>query len=63
MTKADVQKKLSDAEAKLAKVKELIAQGKSLAEIKTAVGDPAPVAGSPGFATFADVIYREQTKK
>jgi cyclase len=63
MTKADVQKKLSDAEAKLAKVKELIAQGKSLDEIKTAVGDPAPVAGRPGFATFADVIYREQTKK
>ncbi|HMF77983.1 MAG TPA: MBL fold metallo-hydrolase [Bryobacteraceae bacterium] len=63
MTKADVQKKLSDAEAKLAKTKDLIAQGKSLEEVKTAVGDPAPVAGRPGFASFAEVIYREQTKK
>ena len=63
MTKGDIEKKLSDAEAKLAKVKELIAQGKSLEEIKSAVGDPAPVPGRPGFATFAEVIYKEQAKK
>jgi glyoxylase-like metal-dependent hydrolase (beta-lactamase superfamily II) len=63
MTKADVQKKLSDAEAKLAKIKDLIAQGKSLEEIKAAVGDPAPVPGRSGFATFAEVVYREQAKK
>jgi cyclase len=63
MTKADVRKKLADAEAKLAKVKELMAQGKSLDEVKTAVGDPAPTPGRPGFATFAEVIYKEQTKK
>lgn len=61
MTKGDVQKKLSDAEAKLAKIKDLVAQGKSLEEIKTAVGDPVPVPGRPGFATFAEVVYREQT--
>ncbi len=63
MTKADVQKKLTDAEAKLAKVKELIAQGKSLEEVKSAVGDPPAAPGRPGFASFAEVIYREQTKK
>jgi cyclase len=63
MTKGDIEKKLSDAEAKLSKVKELIAQGKTLEEIKTAVGDPAPAPGRPGFATFAEVIYKEQAKK
>ena len=63
MTKGDIEKKLSDAEAKLTKVKELIAQGKSLEEIKTAVGDPAPAPGRPGFATFTEVIYKEQAKK
>ena len=33
---------LKDAEAKRAKIKELVAQGKSLEEIRTAVGDPPP---------------------
>ena len=63
MTKADVQKKLADAEAKRAKIKELVAQGKSLDEVKTAMGDPAPVAGRPGFASYSEVVYRELTKK
>jgi cyclase len=67
--KADVEKRLSDTEAKRAKIKELVAQGKSLEEIKAAVGDPPPAqSGGPGgrgpaFASFTDVVYKELTKK
>ena len=38
-TKADIQKRITDAEARRTQVKELIAQDKSLDEIKAAVGD------------------------
>ncbi len=70
-TKAAIQKRLTDAEAKRAKIKDLVAQGKSLDEIKAAVGDPPPAMGrgpgggrgGPGFATFTEVVYRELTKK
>jgi glyoxylase-like metal-dependent hydrolase (beta-lactamase superfamily II) len=67
--KAAIQKRVSDAEAKRAKIKDLVAQGKSLEEIKVAVGDPPPAQGrgaggrGPGFASFTDVVYRELTKK
>ncbi len=70
-TKADIQKRLADAEAKRAKIKELVAQGKSLDEIRAAVGDPPPARGrgpggggrGPGFASFTQVVYEELTKK
>jgi hypothetical protein len=70
-TKAYIQKRLSDTEAKQAKIKELVAHGKSLEEIKAAVGDPPPAqAGGPGgrgpgpgFASFTEVVYKELTKK
>jgi len=66
-TKAAVQKRLTDATAKRAKIKELVAQGKSLDEIKAAV-DPPPAQGRGGrggmqFATFTEVVYKELTKK
>ncbi len=41
-TKAEVQQYLAHAEAKRAKIKDLAAQGKSLDEIKEAVGDAPP---------------------
>jgi cyclase len=65
LTKADIQKRLADAEAKRAKIKDLVAQGKSLDEIKTAVGDPPARGGGrgPGFPTFTQVVYQELTKK
>lgn len=69
LSKAAVQKKASDVAAKRAKIKDLVAQGKSLEEIKTAVGDPPPAQGKgggrggPGFASFTDVVYQELTKK
>jgi glyoxylase-like metal-dependent hydrolase (beta-lactamase superfamily II) len=68
-TKADIEKRLSNTEAKRAKIKELVAQGKSLEEIKVAVGDPpaAPAGGpggrGPGFASFTEVVYKELAKK
>jgi cyclase len=64
-TKAEIQKRLTDTEAKRAKIKELVAQGKSLEEIKAAVGDPPPAQGGrgPNFASFTEVVYKELTKK
>jgi len=59
-TKAAIEKGLADAEAKRAKIKDLVAQGKSLDEIRAAVGDP-PARGR--IVTFTEVVYRELTKK
>jgi cyclase len=69
LDKAAVQKKATDVAAKRAKIKDLVAQGKTLDEIKAAVGDPPPAQakgggrGGPGFASFTDVVYQELTKK
>ena len=66
-TKAMIQKRLADAEAKRAKIKDLVAQGKSLDEIRAALDPPpaAPVGGGRGggFASFTQVVYQELTKK
>jgi len=68
LMKSDIEKRLSDASAKRDKIKELVAQGKSLDEIRTAVGDPPPAQGrgggrGPGFPSFTTVVYQELTKK
>lgn len=67
LMKAAIEKRLTDAEAKRARIKELVAQGKSLDEIKSAVGDQPPAQGrggrGPAFASFTEVVYRELTKK
>jgi glyoxylase-like metal-dependent hydrolase (beta-lactamase superfamily II) len=64
-TKAAIERRLTDVAVKRAKVKELVAQGKSLEEIKAAVGDPPASQGGsmPRFATFTEVVYRELTKQ
>ena len=64
-SKADIQARLTRAEEKRAKIKDLVAQGKSLDEIRTAVGDPPPPppGRGPNFATFTEVVYKELTKK
>ena len=66
-TKTAIQKRLSDTEAKREKIKELVAQGKSLDEIRAAVGDPPPNQGrggrGPNFASFTEVVYQELTAK
>ncbi len=69
-TKADIQQRLSDAEAKRANVAKLVAEGKTLDEVKAAV-DPPPAAppagggggGRGGFASYSQVVYTELTKK
>jgi glyoxylase-like metal-dependent hydrolase (beta-lactamase superfamily II) len=66
-TKAAIEKRLSDTEAKRAKIKDLVAQGKTLDEIRAAVGDAPPNAGrggrGPNFASFTEVVYKELTAK
>jgi len=66
-TKADIQQRLTSAEAKRAKIKELVAQGKSLDEVKAAVDQPAaPPAGGgrgPNFPPYSEVVYKELTAK
>lgn len=63
--KAAIQKRLADTEAKRAKIKDLVAQGKSLDEIRATVGDaPANPSGrGPNFASFTEVVYKELTTK
>lgn len=62
-TKTDVQNRLASAIKKRDQIAALVKQGKSLDDIRTAVGDPAPAAGGRGggFASFTEVVYRELT--
>ncbi len=66
-TRADLEKRLADAQARRAKIQELVAQGKSLDDVKTALGEApaaAPAGGrGPRFASFTEVVYQELTKK
>lgn len=65
-TKADIEKRLSETEAKRAKIQKLVAQGKSLDDIKKEVGDPAgppPGGRGPAFPTFTETVYQELAKK
>jgi cyclase len=67
MTKADVQKKLDFIQAKYDKIRDMAAQGKSLDDIKTALGEstapPPNPNGNPPAATLTEVIYKEVSKK
>jgi len=68
MTKADVQKKLDLIQDKYNKIKSMVAQGKSLDEIKTSFGEPTAAPppnanGTPPAATLTEVIYKEVSKK
>ena len=67
-TRADLEKRLADAQTRRAKIQELVAQGKSLDDVKQAMGEtaaPAPAGGGrgPRFASFTEVVYQELTKK
>ena len=68
MTKADLQKKLDLIQDKYTKIKAMVAQGKSLDEIKTSLGEPTAAPppnpnGAPPPATLTEVIYKEISKK
>ena len=58
----------ANAEAKRAKIQELVKQGKSLDEVRAAVDPPpaTPPAGGGGrgggFASYTQVVYTELTK-
>jgi cyclase len=58
-TKASLQKMLNDAETKRAKIKELVAQGKSLDEIKAAIGGT----WNSHWPSYIEVVYKELTNK
>ena len=68
VTKAELQRRLATWQDHIDKVKALVAQGKSLEEIKQSLGEPAPppapVGGrGGGLGGFTDNIYLELTKK
>src|ERR1700722_2264641 len=58
-TRADLEKRLADAQARRAQIQELVAQGKSLDDVKAALGEsttPAPAGGRrPRFAGLTEV--------
>jgi glyoxylase-like metal-dependent hydrolase (beta-lactamase superfamily II) len=58
-TKADIQKRIADAEVRRTQVKEMVAQGKSLDEIKAAVGDNDKL----NYKSWTQVCYEEMSKK
>jgi hypothetical protein len=63
-TRAEVEARLARVIAQRDKIKALVAQGKSVAEIKAALGETSPpVAGVPGPGAFTDTIYQELTAK
>jgi cyclase len=76
--KADLQKRVADMMARRDKIRALIAQGKSLDEVRQAIGEQPPAARGggggaapggagpgafPSFRDFTGVIYVAQTKK
>lgn len=68
MTKADVQKKLDLIQDKYNKIKTMVAQGKTLDQIKESFGEPTGPAppnanGTPAQATLTEVIYKEVSNK
>lgn len=58
-TKANIEERLASVSKKREQVAALVKEGKSLDDIRTAVGDPPPASG--GFASFTEVVYRELT--
>src|SRR5580704_2101497 len=68
MTKDDVKKKLALIQDKWDKINAMVAQGKSLDDIKTAMGEStaAPVPNAQGnmpAATLTEIMYKEMAKK
>jgi len=63
-TKAELQQRVANTAARREKIKELVAQGRSLPEIKKEFGEAVapPAGGGPGFPTFTDVVYKELSK-
>jgi cytochrome c-type biogenesis protein CcmH/NrfF len=64
-SKADVEKRIAAAMERRAQIKEMVSAGKSLEQIKSAVGetDAQFMLGTFKFASFTEVVYNELTKK
>jgi cyclase len=64
-TKAQVQAQLASTTEKRGRIEALVKQGKSLDEVRAALGEPAPAAGrgGGGFASFTEVVYQELSGK
>ena len=62
-TKDELQQRVMNTAARREKIKALVAQGKSLPDIKKELGEANPPAGgNPNFASFTEVVYKELTK-
>jgi cyclase len=63
-SKSQIQQRLAAVKDRRAQIQTLVAQGKSLDEIKQQLGEATPAGGQrPRFASFTDVVYQELTKK
>ena len=64
-TRSDVQERLARIEARRADVKKMVAQGKSLEQVKDALGEKgqAPGYDVSQFPDFTTVVYTEYSKK
>ena len=65
-TKAQIQARLDAIVARRDKILAMIKDGKTLPEIKAAMGDPPPPAAGgrgPAFGSLTDIVYQEATKK
>jgi len=61
-TKPVLEQRLMNTAARRDKIKQLVAQGKSLDDIKKELGEATPPAGAnPNFASFTEVVYKELT--
>jgi len=62
-TKPVLEQRLMNTAARRDKIKQLVAQGKSLDDVKKELGEATPPAGgNPNFASFTEVVYKELTK-
>jgi len=62
-TKQEIQERVASAEKARATIASMVKEGKSLDQIKTAMGDTPPSPGGPNFASFTEVVYKELAKK
>ena len=64
--KADLQKRLADTTARRDQIKTLVAQGKSLDEVRQSLNETPPPprgGGGPNCTDFTAVVYGELSKK
>lgn len=63
LKRADLKARLLSAEQRRAKIERLVAENKSLDEVKAALNDPAPTGAAKLFPTFTETTYQELTRK